>query len=156
VNALVHALGFAAALFCAAPTTATAQQPAPPRAVDSQAAKQPIPFRKDDSLGDMALSAAGGLIVAIGAAIGVLYVLRRYTLAVRNQPGRRVRVIETVRLGPKCALFLVEVDGRGLLVGQQGDTLAVLDHPSDSPSRAASGQASIAAPGSSTPHDHAA
>jgi len=125
VNAIVAAVCMAAVL-CAAPCAAVEQpQPRP----EAQAAQRPIPFRKDDNLGDMAINVGVGLIVAIGAAVGALYLMRRYLVTVQRGPGRRLRVIETIRLGPKSALFLVELDGRGLLIGQQGDTLAVLAHP---------------------------
>ena len=99
-----------------------------PRATDAQVAR-PIPFRTDDSLGGLALSVGLGLVIALGAGLGALHLLRRYLARSQGAPGRRLRVIETVRLGPKSALFLVEIDGRSLLVGQQGESLAVLTGP---------------------------
>jgi flagellar biogenesis protein FliO len=123
--------GLAAALLLAAVVSAApdgAAEQVPPRAADGQA-NQPIPFRKDDSVGAMAMNVGLGLIVAIGAGVGALYLLRRYLAVVQKAPGRRLRVIETIRLGPKSALFLVELDGRSLLIGQHGETLAVLAEP---------------------------
>jgi len=127
VNALIAAVLVALAL-CAAPMCAA--QPAGNRVASAPAA-QPIPFRKDESLADMALTVGTGLVVAIGAAAVALYLLRRYATAMDRRPGRRLRVIETVRLGPKSALFLIELDGRALLIGQHGETLATLAHPSN-------------------------
>ena len=92
-------------------------------------ATAPIPFRKDDNAGALAVNVGLGLIVALGLGIGVLYLLKRYLVGVQRAPGRRLRVIETVRLSPKSSLFLVECDNRALLIGQHGDTLAVLDTP---------------------------
>ena len=43
--------------------------------------------------------------------------------------GRRMRLVETLRLGPKATVFLVEVDGSTLLIGQHGETLALLEAP---------------------------
>ena len=40
-----------------------------------------------------------------------------------------MRLIETLRLGPKASLFLVELDGKTLLIGQHGESLAVLERP---------------------------
>ena len=96
-------------------------------------ATAPIPFRKDDNAGALAVNVGLGLIVALGLGIGVLYLLKRYLVGMQRAPGRRLRVIETVRLSPKASLFLVECDNRALLIGQHGDTLAVLDAPSSVP-----------------------
>ena len=110
------------------PPPGMAAEPAAPRAAEAQSV-QAIPFRKDDDIGGMALNVGLGLAVAIGAGVAALYLLRRYLAGIQKAPGRRLRVIETVRLGPRSALILVEVDGRSLLIGQQGDALSVLDNP---------------------------
>ena len=88
---------------------------------------QPIAFRKDDGLGAMALDVGLGLAVAIAVAGVVLFLLRRHLRGARNASGRRLRLLETLRLTPKSALFLVEFDGRSVLLGQHGDSLTVLD-----------------------------
>ena len=118
---LAAVLLFAAGAVLAQPASPPA---APPKA--ESPAVQPIPFRKDDDTGALALNVATGLVVSIGLAVGVLFVLRRYLQKSQQAPGKRLRVLETVRLTPKSALYLVEVDKRTLLIGQQGETLAVL------------------------------
>ncbi len=52
---------------------------------------------------------------------------RYYVTAPGDAGGKRIRIAEVRRLGPKTALFLVEVDGRSLLLGQQGDRLMLLE-----------------------------
>ena len=112
-------------------TSAAADKPAAPAASSSPASPMAsIPFRQDQGLGAMALNVGLGLTLAIGAGIAVLYLLRRQLSATHRSAGRRLRVIETVRLSPRSALFLVELDGQTLLVGQQGEGLAVLNPPS--------------------------
>lgn len=138
MKAIIALVCFAIAL-CAA-FAADAQQPT---ALGKDAAAASIPFRKDDNLGEMAVTVGLGLVVAIGAALAALYMLRRYLVRVQQGPGRRLRVIETIRLGPKSALFLVELDGRGLLIGQHGDALALLAQPEPlPPSRSSQADAS--------------
>jgi flagellar biogenesis protein FliO len=113
-------------------------EPPPARAADAKAAPT-IPFRKDEGAGAMLVDVGLGLAVALGAGLVVLYLLRRYLANAQQAPGRRLRVIETVRLGPKAALYLVEFDDRSLLIGQQGENLAVLAPPPaapDAPTRA--------------------
>lgn len=98
--------------------------PAPPPAA------QPIPYRRDESVGAMALDVVGVLGVSLAVGVGALVLLRRWLGRSQAAPGRRLRVVETVRLTPKSALFLVELDRRTLLIGQQGDSLVVLAPPS--------------------------
>jgi flagellar biogenesis protein FliO len=152
VNAICAAVCLVLALSAVPPAAA---QPAPSRGAETTATK-PIPYRKDESFGDLATNVGFGLIVAIGVGVGALYLLRRYLVTMQKSPGRRLRVIESVRLGPKSALFLVELDGRGLLVGQQGDTLAVLAHPDASTNHGASADRSRTSLTRSSADDHAA
>jgi flagellar biogenesis protein FliO len=104
---------------------------------------QPIPFKKDDGGGALALNTGLGFVVAVGLGIGALYLLRNQLLRRQVRSPRRMRVLETLRLAPKATLFLVEVDGRSLLLGQQGETLVVLGDAS-APSPQADGGTSRA------------
>ena len=124
---------------------AAVADPAPPAAPSAHAAEAQrptsIPYRKDDDTGALALNVGFGLVVAIGVGIGALLLLRRYLGVVQRAPGRRLKVVETIRLGPKSALYLVEVDQRTLLIGQQGDALAVLAVPTEPSATAATAAA---------------
>ncbi len=51
--------------------------------------------------------------------------------ALRKRP-RRLRVSETVSLGDKRSVYLLEVDGRSLLIGSSGASIALLAHLSPS------------------------
>lgn len=92
---------------------------------------QPIPFKKEGEVSSGQLfRIAGVFVVVVALGIGAIYVLRRYLPGV-DVPGngerKRIRLIEVRRLTPKVVLFLVEVDGRTLLLSQQGEKLAMLD-----------------------------
>jgi flagellar biogenesis protein FliO len=132
--------------------TAKAEEP-PARAA---APAQPIPYRKDESVGAMALDVAGVLGVSLAVGVGALVLLRRYLVRTQGAPGRRLRVVETVRLTPKSALYLVELDRRTLLIGQQGDSLVVLA-PAAPPDDPAAGRPLPPEPRAPAPRDdHAA
>jgi hypothetical protein len=88
-----------------------------------------IPYKQDEDVGASLGRVGIGLVIALGVGIAALAGYKR--LALPQTGGRRMRLIETLRLGPKAAIFLVEVDGRTLLIGQQGDTLAVLETPKE-------------------------
>lgn len=86
-----------------------------------------IPFKRSEE-GATAQTAVRGvvaLVVVLGIGIGVLFSLRRY-LPVSHGGGvggRRIQLIETRRLTPRTALFLVTVDGERLLLAQSGDNI---------------------------------
>lgn len=118
-------------------------------------AAQPIPYRRDESVGAMALDVVGVLGISLAVGVGALVVLRRWLARSQGSPGRRLRVVETVRLTPKSALFLVELDRSTLLIGQQGDSLVVLAPPT--PPAGASGPGDAVVPtGASAPASGAA
>jgi len=125
-------LALLALLTCAALTCYA--QPAPARGPEAQLPAQTIPFRKDEDTGALAMSVVTGLVISVGIGIGALSLLRRYLTRIQQSPGRRLRVIESVGLTPKSALFLVECDAQVLLIGQQGESLAVLSPPPQSAS----------------------
>lgn len=83
-------------------------------------------FKPDDNLGGQLWRVAllSGIVV-IGAVIGT-YGYKRLGGRLRTQRGKRLRLIESMRLAPKTALFLVQFDDMTVLVGQQGDNLSVL------------------------------
>lgn len=138
---LVIAPGSVAAA-TAAKTTATtaATAPSPQESVASHA---PIPFKTEPSPIE---SNGGNLIVALLVlllgACGVLFALRRRFPLQHGQKwgglglslglgggsmSRRVRVVEQMRLNPRCTLYVIEHHGREILLGQCGDTLSVID-----------------------------
>ena len=102
--------------------------PAPAQEVPTArpAASRPsIPYKQGDDIGASLGRVGIGLVIALGVGIAALVAYKRMVLT--PAASRRMRLVETLRLGPKVAIFLVEVDGRTLLIGQQGETLAVLD-----------------------------
>jgi flagellar biogenesis protein FliO len=87
---------------------------------------QAIPYKKEESGGTLALTVGAGFLVALGLGLGALYLLRNQLQRRQGGPQRRLRVVETLRLAPRTTLFLVELDGRGLLLGQHGENIALI------------------------------
>ncbi len=88
-----------------------------------------IPYKQESTVSS---SDVGRVVVVflfvVAVAAGAAYLLKRYYVAAPGDAGgKRIRIAEVRRLGPKTALFLVEVDGRSLLLGQQGDRLMLLE-----------------------------
>ena len=87
------------------------------------AAPERIPFKQDEGefgalMWRSILVTAGLIVVALGA----IYVMRRYNFLPPASPkpveGGSTRVLQTLRLGPRASLHVVEFEGRRILVGQ--------------------------------------
>ncbi len=107
---------------------ASAQEP--PAAVLGK----PIPYKKEESgTGAAAGQSIVVLAVLLGLAWGGLVLVKRYLpqwrlklpLPLKSSAERRLKVIETVRLGPRSSLYLVQLDQKTLLLAQSGDNIVV-------------------------------
>src|SRR6201988_4722965 len=86
-----------------------------------------ITFKREEDLGTQWVRVGAGLVIALRVGVAALIGYKRL---MPTQPGgRRMRLIETLRLGQQASLFLVELDGKTLLIGQYGKSLAVLERP---------------------------
>ena len=95
-----------------------------------ESAAQRIPFKQsDDATGGLLLRVAGSLVVVVLTGVGAVYLLKRYLPAFYHPTfagSSRINVIEIRRLTPKTTLFLIELEGVHLLLGQNGDRVTTL------------------------------
>jgi hypothetical protein len=111
----------AAAILLAAMPAFAAPQPA-------RADPAAIPFRQDsDELGPLvwrSFLVMAGLAVCAGA---VLWILRRHGIAPRTAAaGSGVRILDTLRVGPRASLLVVQFGTRRILVGHSECGMRVL------------------------------
>ncbi len=93
-----------------------------------------IPFKASEvDIGGLLIRAIFSLAILSALAIGGLVLVRKYLPALglgldtKVARGKRIKLLEIKRLNPKATLFLVEVEGRTMLLGQ-GDGLRLLDN----------------------------
>ncbi|KPK45155.1 MAG: hypothetical protein AMJ65_00670 [Phycisphaerae bacterium SG8_4] len=71
------------------------------------------------------------IVVVLGGV--AIYVSRKLLPRITNLPGKEIRVVETVHLGPKKAVHLLEVGSRRFLIGSTSESVTKLaDISSDS------------------------
>ncbi len=128
--ALAASLFLAGAVFLVAAQYAYSALPAAGKD-SSVAGGQEIPFKRDSDISGGQLSrVVGVLLVVVALAAGTVYLLKKYVTGVdigRNGGRRRIRLLESRRLTPRTALFLVEVDGKTLLLSQHGEKLVLIE-----------------------------
>lgn len=63
-------------------------------------------------------------VVALGAA--AIYISKRFLPKITNLPGKKIRIAETVHLGPRRAVHLLEIGDRRLLIGSTNENITSL------------------------------
>lgn len=81
----------------------------------SSAASMQLRREDDGTMGAFAKAAVGALLVA-GAGVAIVTANRRRTGGLAKAQQARLRAVAHLRLGPKCAVHLVEADGQAVLV----------------------------------------
>jgi flagellar biogenesis protein FliO len=94
-----------------------------------------IPYKKTDA-GSAGTAGKSFSILALLLALACagLFAFRRYfpqlpmslKMPLKAGAPRRLTLVESMRLGPKASLYLVQMDGRTLLLGQSGDRITVV------------------------------
>jgi len=79
---------------------------------------------------------SGGALFSIKAVIAVLFVLALFIVAIyvskkllpkiTNLSGKEIRIVETVHLGPRKAVHLLEIGNRRLLIGSTNENITKL------------------------------
>ena len=90
-----------------------------------------IAFKEESSVGvgALALRLAGGLALMGALAFGAAWAAKRYLPGVRGYSldGKsRIQLLESRRITPKLTLFVLEFEGRRLLLAQSGERLVEL------------------------------
>ena len=63
-------------------------------------------------------------LVALGA--GGIYISKRFLPKITNLSGKEIRIAETVHLGPRKAVHLLEIEERRFLIGSTNENITIL------------------------------
>jgi flagellar biogenesis protein FliO len=69
------------------------------------------------------------LVAVLGAA--AIYISRKLLPRITNLPGREIRVVETVHLGPRKTLHLLRIGHQSLLIGSTNENITKLADVTD-------------------------
>lgn len=108
----------------------TVIQPVPATAV-LQPDSRRIAFKEDNgaSIGSLVLRMAGGLVLMAILTFGAAWMAKRYLPGLRgfSSDGQsRIQLLETRRITPRLTLFVLEIEGRRLLLAQSGERVVEL------------------------------
>jgi flagellar biosynthetic protein FliO len=122
--------------FCGAILAVCRAQSAPPEAAKSSFKGQNPAFASDpnrlttgpNSLNtrELFFKLMVSVLLVIGLGIAAIYASKRLLPKITNSPGRQIRVIETVHIGPRKSLHLLEIGNQRLLIGSTNETITKL------------------------------
>lgn len=69
------------------------------------------------------------LVVALGAA--AIYTSRKLLPKITNLPGKEIRIVETIHIGPRKTLHLLKIGNQCLLLGSTGENITKLADVTD-------------------------
>jgi flagellar biosynthetic protein FliO len=75
---------------------------------------------------EFSLRAVLAVLLVLALLIAALYVSKKYLPKIANLQGREIRVVETVHLGPRKAVHVLEVYNRRFLIGSTNENVTKL------------------------------
>lgn len=76
--------------------------------------------------GEFSVRAVLAVLFVLALFIAAIYVSKKLLPKITNLPGREIRIIETVHLGPRKAVHVLEVDNRRFLIGSTSENVTKL------------------------------
>jgi flagellar biosynthetic protein FliO len=76
--------------------------------------------------GEFSVRAILAVLFVLALFIAVIYVSKKLLPKITNLPGREIRIIETVYLGPRKAVHVIEVYNRRFLIGSTNENVTKL------------------------------
>lgn len=129
-------LALAMPAVCATPAN---QMGGPDGFVKKEAIQSEIPYKQGESItAALVIRVVVSLVVVLALTLVGVFFLKRYFPGYSTAGGKssqHITVLEVKRLTPKTLLFLLEIDGKTLLVAQSGDRVTTLAIGEKTPSQ---------------------
>jgi len=76
--------------------------------------------------GEFSVRAILAVLFVLALFIAAIYVSKKLLPRITNLPGREIRIIETVHLGPRKAVHVLEVNNQRFLIGSTNENVTKL------------------------------
>jgi flagellar biosynthetic protein FliO len=88
--------------------------------------EQQEPGRLDDSIGDALRRMVFAVLIIILLGAAAIYASKKVLPRFSQMQGKKIKVIETIHLGTRKAVHLLEIGGQQILVGSTNDRITKL------------------------------
>lgn len=76
--------------------------------------------------GEFSVRAILAILFVLALFIAAIYVSKKLLPKITNLPGKEIRIIETIHLGPRKAVHLLEIENRRFLIGSTNESITKL------------------------------
>jgi flagellar biosynthetic protein FliO len=76
--------------------------------------------------GEFSFRAIIAILFVLALFIAAIYVSKKFLPKITNLPGKEIRIIETIHLGPRKAVHLLEIENRRFLIGSTNESITKL------------------------------
>lgn len=80
----------------------------------------------DPGSGELFFRAMLAVLFVVALGVAAIYASKKLLPRITNLPGKEVRIVETVHLGPRKAVHLLEIGNRRLLIGSTNENVTKL------------------------------
>ncbi|MBN2183415.1 MAG: FliO/MopB family protein [Sedimentisphaerales bacterium] len=80
----------------------------------------------DNALGELYLKTILAVLIVLVLGIAAIYVSKKLLPKITNLPGKEIHIVETVHLGQRKAIHLLEIGNRRILIGSTNETISSL------------------------------
>jgi len=119
------AIGGSALVVCSAQTSATEAKKIThsPYSVSGNDTSQPA---GGVNTWELFLKMMAAVLLVVVLAVAAIYTSKKFLPKITNLPGKKIRIVETVYLGPRKTLHLLQIGNQQLLVGSTGEGITAL------------------------------
>ena len=79
--------------------------------------------------GEFSVRAILAILFVLVLFVAAIYVSKKLLPRITNLPGKEIRIVETVHLGPRKAVHLLEIENRRFLIGSTNENITKLADP---------------------------
>ena len=76
--------------------------------------------------GEFSVRAIFAVLFVLALFVAAIYVSKKLLPKITNLPGKEIRIIETIHLGPRKAVHLLQIENRRFLIGSTNESITKL------------------------------
>jgi flagellar biosynthetic protein FliO len=81
--------------------------------------------------GELFLKMMAAVLLVVALGVAAIYISKKFLPRITNLPGKKIRIVETVHLGPRKAVHLLQIGNQQILIGSTTEGITALADVTD-------------------------